>query len=60
MKDYSIEEKKAKLSNLQIEDTAFDMVNKYGTFEIQPSNDTDNTFPAISQGLSKKHKQGKK
>ncbi len=51
-KNYNIEEKSAKLSDNEIEPTAFDMVNKYGTYEIQPSNDTDNTFPAIAQGLS--------
>ncbi len=28
--------------------------SKFGTYEIQPSNDTDNLYPAISQGLSKK------
>lgn len=60
MKDYNIEEKKAKLSDCQIEDDAFDMVNKYGTYNIQPTNNTDNTFPAIAQGLSEKHKRGKK
>ncbi len=60
MKDYNIEAKKAKLSNNEIEDTAFDMVNKYGTYNIQPTNDTDNTFPAIAQGISDKHKKGKK
>lgn len=31
-------------------ETAFDMVNKYGTYEIQPTADTDNEFPAIAQG----------
>lgn len=60
MKDYNIEEKKAKLSDCQIEDDAFDMVNKYGTYNIQPTNNTDNTFPAIAQGLAKKHKRGEK
>lgn len=60
MKDFNIEEKKAKLSDCQIEDNAFDMVNKYGTYNIQPTNNTDNTFPAIAQGLAKKHKRGEK
>lgn len=32
-------------------DTAEEMVNAYGTYEIQPTSDTDNPFPAISQGL---------
>ncbi|MBR6635312.1 MAG: hypothetical protein IKL41_06785 [Clostridia bacterium] len=60
MKDYNIEEKKAKLSDCQIEDDAFDMVNKYGRCNVQPTNNTDNTFPAISQGLAEKHKRGEK
>ena len=30
---------------------AFDMVNRYGTYEIQPTADSDNEFPKISQGL---------
>lgn len=33
--------------------SAYGMLNKYGTYEIQPTADTDNAFPAISQGLSK-------
>lgn len=37
-------------------ETAFDMVNKYGTYEIQPTADTDNEFPAIAQGNPKKTK----
>ena len=35
-------------------DTAFDMVNFYGTYEIQPTADTPNTYPAIAQGFNKK------
>ena len=60
MKDYNIEEKKAKLSDCQIEDDSFDMATKYGRCNVQPTNDTDNTFPAIAQGLAKKHKRGEK
>lgn len=33
--------------------TSFDLVNKYGTYEIQPTADTDNPFPKIAQGLPK-------
>ena len=33
--------------------SAYGMLNKYGTYEIQPTADTDNAFPAISQGLAK-------
>ena len=31
----------------------FDMVNQYGTYEIQRTTDTGNFFPAIAQGLPK-------
>ena len=37
-------------------ETAFDMVNKYGTYEIQPTADTDNEFPTIAQGEYKNPK----
>ncbi len=33
---------------------AEDMVNQYGTYNIQPTADTENEFPAIAQGLGKK------
>ncbi len=33
----------------------FDMINKYGTYEIQPTADTENTFPLISSGLADKN-----
>ena len=32
---------------------ANEIVLKYGTYEIQPTADTDNDFPKIAQGLSK-------
>ncbi|MBR5451433.1 MAG: hypothetical protein IKV36_00375 [Clostridia bacterium] len=35
---------------------SIEQVNKYGTYNIQPTNDSDNEFPAISQGLAKKLK----
>lgn len=38
----------------------FDMVNKYGTYNIQPTAQTENAFPYISQGLPKKSKNNKK
>lgn len=34
-------------------ETAYDMINKYGTYEIQPTSDSGNEFPTISQGLPK-------
>lgn len=32
---------------------AEDLVNKFGTYNIQPTADTKNLFPQISQGLPK-------
>ena len=32
------------------EDT-FDMLHKYGTYNIQPTADTENEFPEIAQGI---------
>ncbi len=32
---------------------ALEQVSKYGTYEIQPTADTQNAFPMIAQGLSK-------
>ncbi len=60
MKYNHSEEKRSKISNNEIPEDSFDMVNKYGTYNIQPTNDTDNTFPAISQGIAKKHKRNHK
>lgn len=34
-------------------ETVFELINKYGTYEIQPTADTDNPFPKIAQGLPK-------
>jgi hypothetical protein len=31
-------------------ETAFELINKYGTYNIQPTADTPNDFPAIAQG----------
>ena len=32
-------------------ETVFELVNKYGTYEIQPTCDSDNDFPKIAQSL---------
>lgn len=32
----------------------FDLVNQYGTYEIQPTADTENQYPAIAQGFNSK------
>lgn len=28
-----------------------DLINKYGTYNIQPTNESDDAFPMIAQGL---------
>ncbi len=35
----------------------FDIINKYGTYEIQPTAESENKFPAIAQGLAQKRKE---
>lgn len=32
--------------------TVNEMINTYGTYNIQPTSDTDNIFPAIAQGAT--------
>ncbi len=41
-------------------ETAFELVNKYGTYEIQPTADTENPFPKIAQGLPKEKNRKQK
>ncbi len=38
-------------------ETPKELINKYGTYEIQPTSETDNEFPTIAQGLSKSTKK---
>ncbi len=33
---------------------SIDMVNRYGTYEIQYTADTENQYPAIAQGFNEK------
>lgn len=33
--------------------TAFDMVNRYGTYNIQKTADTENMYPTVAQGFNK-------
>lgn len=35
-------------------DTAFDLVNRYGTYEIQATADSGNIYPLIAQGFNPK------
>lgn len=34
-------------------ESCFDLVNQYGTYNIQKTADTENEYPAIAQGLPK-------
>ena len=38
-------------------DDCADLVNKYGTYNIQPTSDTENVFPLIAPGLSEQWKR---
>lgn len=38
--------------------TCFEQINKYGTYEIQPTADSDNKYPEIAQGLPRGGKSG--
>ncbi len=37
-------------------DSSFDLVNMYGTYNISPPSDTENTFPLIAPGLPKAYR----
>lgn len=34
-----------------------DVINKYGTYEVQATNGTEQDFPQIAQGLAKEEKE---
>lgn len=40
-----------------IPESCFDLVNQYGTYEIQPTTNTENVFPLIGQGLPEQWKE---
>ncbi len=33
---------------------SFELINKYGTYNVQPTNEQENRFPAIMQALPKR------
>ena len=41
-------------SNAKEPKNSFDYVNMYGTYNIQPTADSEDEYPAIAQGLSAK------
>ena len=40
-----------------IPESSFDVVNQYGTYNIQPTADTENLFPLIAPGLPRQWKE---
>ena len=40
-------------------ETCDELLHKYGTYEIQPTDDSDNEFPEIAQGLPEIEKNKK-
>lgn len=42
-----------------VPETAEETVNAYGTYNIQPTADTDNIFPTVAQGVPKKKRKGR-
>lgn len=38
-------------------ETPLEMVNKYGTYEIQPTAETEKAFPTIAQGFPEKREK---
>ncbi len=47
---------KAPLNVVFQPETAEELINKYGTYNIQPTCDSDNEYPTIAQALPKKDK----
>ena len=40
-----------------IPESSFDIVNQYGTYNIQPTADTENLFPLIAPGLPRRWRE---
>lgn len=55
--EYQVEMTPSAVSVGDAPDDSFQLVNKYGTYEIQPTADTDNKFPAIAQGFVRKEQE---
>ena len=39
-----------------VPESTFDLVNQYGTYNTQPTTDTENLFPLIAPGLPKAYR----
>ena len=55
--EYQVEMTPSAVSVGDAPDDSFQLVNKYGTYEIQPTADTDNKFPTIAQGFVRKEQE---
>ena len=55
--EYQVEMTPSAVSVGDAPDDSFQLVNKYGTYEIRPTADTDNKFPTIAQGFSRKEQE---
>ena len=55
--EYQVEMTPSAVSVGDAPDDSFQLVNKYGTYEIQPTADTDTKFPTIAQGFSRKEQE---
>lgn len=56
MKKNSIEKAPETPSTAEVQgnpQNVFEQINKFGTYNIQPTADTDNDYPAIAQGCPK-------
>ena len=38
---------------VSVPQNTIEQINKYGTYNIQPTGDSDNSFPKIAQGLAR-------
>lgn len=55
MKKKKTEEQNVELSVQSVAgepETSYEMLRKYGTYEIQPTADTKHDFPTIAQGIA--------
>ena len=59
-KEAKIEREIAVNAVMEQPQSAIELINKYGTYEIQPTADTFNDYPMIAQGLPRKEKDKQK
>ena len=58
-KNKKINEEVSSVPVLGQPENAFEMINKYGTYNIQPTAESGNEFPEIAQGLPKEKPEKK-